>query len=202
MSIAPPRPIVLPASFERGPLRLRPPTTDDVTRIAEICSDPAIGHFTTVPVPYDEVAAEDFVAFARERLREGVSAHLLVERDGGVERGAARGVVVAAVGLDVNHADRAGRIGYWVAPEARGDGVATAAARALCRWALDEDGLGLQRLELDTAATNTGSNAVARRLGFTHEGTRRSAMLLSATDGFPEERVDANDWGLLPGELT
>lgn len=202
MSVAPPGPIVLPDSFDRGELRLRPPTEADVARIAEICSDPAIGHFTTVPVPYDEVAAEGFVAFARERLREGVGAHLLAHRDGVVERGAARGVVVAAVGLDVNHADRAGRLGYWVAPDARGRGVATTAARMLCAWALAEDGLGLQRLELDTAATNAGSNAVAAKLGFTHEGTRRSAMLLSATDGFPEERVDANDWGLLPGELT
>jgi RimJ/RimL family protein N-acetyltransferase len=205
VSAAPPGPIVLPDSFGRGQLRLRPPTQDDVARLAEICRDPAIGHFTTVPVPYDEVAAEDFVAFARARRREGVGAHLLVVdpdagHDGSSQDDAAG--VVGAVGLDLNHADRAGRIGYWVAPAARGRGVATRAVRRVCAWALDPQGLGLQRLELDTAATNAASNAVARRLGFTHEGTRRSAMLLSATDGFDEERVDANDWGLLPGELT
>ena len=72
----------------------------------------------------------------------------------------------------------------------------------MCQWAFDEDGLDLVRIELDAAAVNEGSNAVARALGFTHEGTRRSAMLLVETDGFPEERSDANDWGLLRGELT
>ncbi len=187
-----PGPLPLPDPFTDGRLVLRPPTEDDVPRIAEICADPGIGHFTTVPVPYTEGHARAFVAFAQERLRESVAAHLLAEQDA---------AVVAAVGLDINPADRAGRLGFWVAPEARGRGVATAAARLVCSWALAPDGLGLARLELDTAATNEGSNAVARRLGFTHEGTRRSAMLLPEVAGFAGGRVDANDWGLLPGEL-
>jgi RimJ/RimL family protein N-acetyltransferase len=59
----------------------------------------------------------------------------------------------------------------------------------------------MARLELEAAATNPGSNAVAERLGFRLEGTRRSAMLLSAVGDLPAERVDANDWGLLSGEL-
>lgn len=183
----------LPDPFTDGRVRLRPPTEDDVPRIAEVCADPAIGHFTTVPVPYTEDDARAFTEFAQQRLRDGLGAHLLVEDD--------HGTVVAAVGLDINPADRAGRVGYWVAPGARRQGIATRAARLVCAWALADDGLRLERLELDTAATNTGSNAVARKLGFTLEGTRRSAMLLSATDGFPQVRVDANDWGLLPGEL-
>lgn len=185
-------PIVLPEPFADGELVLRPPRMSDVARITEICRDPAIGHFTTVPVPYEPDAARWWVTFAEERLASGTGAHLVVEADG---------VVVAAVGLDVNPADRAGRVGYWAAPEARGRGIATRATRLLCRWAFADDGLELERLELDTAATNEASNAVARKLGFTHEGTRRSAMLLSGTEGYPEERVDANDWGLLPGEL-
>lgn len=184
--------ITLPEPFTDGDLVLRPPATSDVARIAEICRDPAIGHFTTVPVPYDEQAASWWVAFADERLADGTGTHLVVEEDG---------EVVAAVGLDVNPSDRAGRLGYWVAADARGRGVATRAAHLLCSWALAEDGLRLERLELDAAATNAASNAVARRLGFTLEGTRRSAMLLTGTPGHPEGRVDANDWGLLPGEL-
>ena len=184
--------IQLPDPFTDGDLVLRAPLLTDVPRITEVCRDPAIGHFTTVPVPYDEDAARWWVEFAAGRLAEGTGAHLVVEEGD---------KVVAAVGLDVNPADRAGRVGYWVAPEARGRGIATRATRLVCRWALDEEGLDLVRLELDTAASNEASNAVARRLGFTLEGTRRSAMLLSATEGFPARRVDANDWGLLRGEL-
>jgi RimJ/RimL family protein N-acetyltransferase len=186
------RAINLPDPFTDGELTLRPPLRSDVPRITEVCRDPAIGHFTTVPVPYDEDAAHWWIDFAAGRLAEGTGAHLVVE-DGGE--------VVAAVGLDVNPLDRAGRVGYWVAPDARGRGIATRAARLLCTWALAEDGLDLVRLELDAAAVNDASNAVAKRLGFTHEGTRRSAVRLVATEGFPEERADMNDWGLLRGEL-
>jgi hypothetical protein len=57
------------------------------------------------------------------------------------------------------------------------------------------------RRELDAAATNPGSNAVAERLGFRLDGTRRSAMLPSAVGDDAAERVDANAGGLLPGEL-
>ena len=185
--------ITLPDPFTDGDLLLRPPAPSDVARITEVCRDPAIGHFTTVPVPYDEEAARWWVAFADGRLADGTGAHLVVEEDG---------EVVAAVGLDVNPGDRAGRIGYWVAADARGRRIAARATHLLCTWALADDGLRLERLELDAAATNAASNAVARRLGFTLEGTRRSAMLLTGTDGFPEGRVDANDWGLLPGELV
>lgn len=193
--------LVLPDHFGDGHMVLRPPTEADVPRIAEVCADPAIGHFTTVPVPYGEADARAFVAYAQNALEQGVGAHLLVEVDARDTEDGRDRVVVAAVGIDVNAADRAGRIGYWVAPDARGQGVATTAARLLCAWALADSGLHLARLELDTAATNAASNAVARKLGFTHEGTRRSAMLLSGTPGFPEQRADANDWGLLPGEL-
>ncbi len=182
----------LPEPFTDGELALRAPLLTDVDRVTEICRDPAIGHFTTVPVPYDEADARWWVEYSAGRIAEGTGAHLVVELDD---------EVVAAVGMDVNPLDRAGRVGYWVAPEARGLGIATRATRMLCAWALAEDGLDLVRLELDAAAVNDASNAVAEKLGFTHEGTRRSAVLLVATEGFPEERADVNDWGLLRGEL-
>lgn len=69
-------------------------------------------------------------------------------------------------------------MGYWTAPEARRQGITTSAMHRLCLWLFDE--VGMARLELDAAATNHGSNAVAERLGFRLDGTRRSAMLLSA----------------------
>lgn len=184
--------IDLPASLVEGPPRLRLPTEADVERIADVCRDPEIGRFTTVPVPYTRDDAAWFVSFAAAALAEDRGVHLVVV-DG-------RDVVQGAVGCSVDARDRVGVVGYWTAPEARGRGTTVAVARRLCRFALDE--LGLERLELDAAADNAGSNAVARRLGFTLEGTHRSAMLLDATGGRPQVRVDRNLWGLLPGELT
>jgi RimJ/RimL family protein N-acetyltransferase len=180
----------LPDSFGDDGLVLRPPTPGDVDRITEICQDPDIQRFTRIPVPYRRQDAESFVAMATEALQQGRGAHLLVEVDG---------TVVGCVGAGIDRTDQLAVVGYWTAPEARRQGITTTAMRRLCRWLLDE--VGMARLELDAAATNPGSNAVAARLGFRLDGTRRSAMLLSAVGDHAAERVDANDWGLLPGEL-
>lgn len=90
-------------------------------------------------------------------------------------------------------------IGYWVAPWARGQGVATRAARALCDWVLSQT--VIERIHLEAAVGNPASNAVAHRLGFTHEGTLRGAAVLRATETAEEERADMHVWGLLRGEL-
>src|SRR5690606_13078436 len=70
-------------------------------------------------------------------------------------------------------ADRAGEIGYWTAPDARGRGITTAAARLAADWALSPDGLGLTRLQWQAYVGNWPSRRVAWRLGFRSEGTLR-----------------------------
>jgi RimJ/RimL family protein N-acetyltransferase len=180
----------LPDSLGDGALVLRPPTIQDVDRITQICQDPDIQRFTRIPVPYLRQDAESFVAMASEALQQGRGAHLLVEVDS---------MVVGCVGASIDAIDQLAVLGYWTAPEARRQGITEAAMRRLCRWLLDE--VGMARLEIDAAATNPGSNAVAQRLGFQLEGTRRSAMLLSEVGDRAAERVDANAWGFLPGEL-
>jgi RimJ/RimL family protein N-acetyltransferase len=180
----------LPAAFTDGDPVLRPPSAADVDRITALCEDPDIQHYTRLPVPYRREDATSFVALALAALHEGRGAHLLVE---------VQGVVVGCVGASIDETDRVGVVGYWTAPGARRKGLTTQAVRKLCRWLLDD--VGLARLELHAAATNPGSNAVAASLGFTLEGTRRSALLLSAVGDLPAERVDATGWGLLPGEL-
>ena len=57
-------------------------------------------------------------------------------------------------------------IGYWVVPEARGQGVASAAVTALIPWALAPDLGGLTRLVADVDPQNAASIAVLRRAGF------------------------------------
>ncbi|QWB24942.1 MULTISPECIES: GNAT family N-acetyltransferase [Streptomyces] len=74
------------------------------------------------------------------------------------------------------------RVGYWVLPEARGQGVATRALLLAARWAFD--GLGLHRLELDHAVGHDVSCRIAERCGFAYEGTLRGAI-------FQEDRHDA-----------
>lgn len=84
-------------------------------------------------------------------------------------------------------------VGYWLAPDARGRGVATRTLRLLARWAFDH--LAIARLELTCAPDNVASQRVAERGGFVCEGVLRSHIR------FKGGRRDTVLFSLLPGEL-
>jgi RimJ/RimL family protein N-acetyltransferase len=182
-----------------GDLRLRAPTDDDVAAITAACQDPDIQRWTRVPSPYREQDARFFVEeVSRTSLAKGSGVHLLAVPTG--PAGEPGGELFGAVGFSIDRADFSGEFGYWLAAAARGRGVATRAGRLLCRFAFE--GVGLGYLGLVAAAGNAASNAVARRLGFTHEGTLRDAMIDGPSGDPSAPRCDANWWGLRPGELT
>lgn len=85
------------------------------------------------------------------------------------------GELVGGCGLNsIVAKDRRANLGYWVHTSHQGQGVATAAARALAGYAFEA--LGLHRLEIVAAVANTASQAVARRCGAQHEGTARGRL--------------------------
>lgn len=158
----------------RGPeATLSTPTPADVDRVAEVCADPEIAAWTTVPSPYSRADAEGFV---KRMVVDGWAGDTMftwaVRPPGEVE-----GPVLAMVGISrtigAPGEDRAGEIGYWTAPDARGRGLTTAAARLAADWALDPDGPGLARLQWQAFVGNWPSRRVAWRLGFRFEGTLR-----------------------------
>ena len=73
--------------------------------------------------------------------------------------------------IDTDQGDA--EIGYWVAPWARRRGYAVRAVDAACRFTFGR--LGLRRVYLYHAVENVGSCAVARAVGFRHEGTLRES---------------------------
>lgn len=70
-------------------------------------------------------------------------------------------------GIDGWSADDAAQIGYWLAPDARGHGLATRAVLLLTVWLF---GLGARRVFLTVVEDNHASIHVAQRAGFTLEG--------------------------------
>lgn len=83
-----------------------------------------------------------------------------------------RGQVAGIIGLQrINHADRTASLGYWIDAAHEGDGVVTRAAAAMCRYGIEQ--LGLGRIEIAAATDNARSIAVAERLGFHFEGILR-----------------------------
>lgn len=77
-------------------------------------------------------------------------------------------------------------------PEARGKGIATEAARLLCRYAFNE--LNLNRVFLKCAAKNEAALRLYRRLGFREEGVLRQEMFIGG------EFEDVIVMGLLKNE--
>ncbi|MGC9378053.1 GNAT family N-acetyltransferase [Streptomyces sp. MH13] len=85
------------------------------------------------------------------------------------------GTTLGHIGVgEINRPLKLARVGYWVLPEARGQGVATRALLLASRWAFAE--LGLHRLELGHAVGHDASCRTAERCGYACEGTLRGAM--------------------------
>jgi RimJ/RimL family protein N-acetyltransferase len=162
---------------------LRPWREDDAPAIAEICKDPEIPRWTSVPSPYTEGDAREFIRTTLAGDRAEMARAI-------VDTGS--GALLGSVGLRVP-AEGVGEVGYWLAPHARGRGTATRAVRLLCRWAFEE--LSLARIQLHTLPGNEASERVAERAGFTREGLLRSFTVMKG------RRTDITMFSLLPGDL-
>ena len=165
-------------------LILRPWRLEDAPAVTAACQDPEIARWIPlIPTPYSEQDARQFL----EDIVASEDSYGFAVLD------SATGELAGSIAIRLQRFST-GHIGYWVAREARGRGVATAALKALCRWAVDE--LGLKRLELVTHPENLASQRVAEKAGFQREGVMRSA--LEHADG---RRRDSVLFSLLPEEL-
>ena len=164
---------------------LRPWRIEDVPAVTAACQDPEVARWLAfVPEPYTE-------ADARFYVQDCIDAP--DERKPFAITDAETGAVIGSIDMRINRM-QTGHVGYWLAAEARGRGLTTAALRALSRWAIEE--LHLGRVELVTDPDNIASQRVAEKAGFTREGILRS--ILVNRDG---SRRDGVMFSLLPGEL-
>lgn len=152
-------------TIERDGLVLRPWTTDDAAILTRAYADPEIRrwHVRTM----DEQEARAWVRERHEIWRAESGGDWAVL---GAETPAGR---VALRKLDLS--EGRGEVGYWVLPEARGQGIAARALDALCGWLFGQG--GLRRLELEHSTANPASCRVALKAGFAAEGYMRSAVL-------------------------
>ncbi|SMP12315.1 ribosomal-protein-serine acetyltransferase [Laceyella tengchongensis] len=87
------------------------------------------------------------------------------------------GNIVGMIGFhQLNWLNRQGEIGYWLAADQQGKGLASAAVRALL--AIGFEHYGLIRIEIRVAAPNHRSRAIPERLGFRKEGILKEAAHL------------------------
>ncbi|MFJ8895741.1 GNAT family N-acetyltransferase [Leifsonia sp. NPDC102414] len=165
------------------------PGAADIDRVTELCAEPAIARWTTVPSPYVRENAETFVLdIVPAAWTSGASRTWAI-------RESEDGELIGMIGLD-GIRDGEAEIGFWLAPEARGRGLMTAAVALAIdhAFAPEPSGLGLERLVWRAFVGNAASASVARRAGFRFEGTRRA--------GGVQRGVRLDDWqaALLPSD--
>ncbi|MBI2777812.1 MAG: GNAT family N-acetyltransferase [Chloroflexi bacterium] len=147
-----------------GVVTLRPWRHDDAPAVFEACQDPEIPRFVPIPQPYTLGDARWFVDHAAAGARTGPSAHFAITDP-------ATDAVLGAISRHGPVGHRAS-IGYWLAPAARGRGLATRAVRLLV--AVTFGTTPTVRLEISTDLANERSGRVALRAGFQPEGIRRA----------------------------
>jgi RimJ/RimL family protein N-acetyltransferase len=138
-------------------LILRPRLPEDVDAIVAACQDPEIPRWTRVPSPYTRADALAYLETAAAEEAAGETVPLLAVD--------AAGTLLGSFSLmDLRHAPGYGEIGYWLAPGARGRGVATRAVRLLTGWG--HAALGLDRIEIHVHRDNAPSRRVPERAGY------------------------------------
>lgn len=159
-------------------VRLRPLAEAELAELAGLADGP-------FPAPADRAGAAAFREAAPGMF--GPGAGLWAIADPATDR------LLGSIALD--HADRGrgqAEAGYWVLPEARRKGVASAALTALSGWAFEAG--GWSRLELITRWDNPAAQRVALAAGYQREGVRRGALPDDA------ERVDAVVYSRVAGD--
>jgi RimJ/RimL family protein N-acetyltransferase len=153
-----------PVILDDGAVRLRGWQATDAPAVFEACQDPEIPRFVPVPQPYTLADAEWFVGNSATETETGPSAHFAI-----VDRESDR-----LLGAISRHGPNGHRVmfGYWLAPEARGRGIASRALRLIVDWTLATT--DVIRLEVYTDVANERSGRVAVRAGFEPEGIRRA----------------------------
>ena len=152
----------------------------DAEAVVEACNDPVTRLWLgSLPDPYTRDTALAFIENREEAHAVGRGIHWAAAVDDDAPAVGSFSLMARAGGDSPIR--QVAEVGYWMAPSARGRGIATTAVRLIVRHAFvvtDDGGLGLRRLLLAHAHGNIGSQTVAVRNGFVHTGTERSAERL------------------------
>ena len=140
-----------------GVVTLRRFRAGDAPAVARACDDAESARFLPgLPSPYTEEDARRYLEGCERLWAEGARfPFAIVDARSGDLLGA----------IDVRPGGGGSDVGYWVAPWARGRGVATRALRLAVRHAFGT--LGADALELETHLDNVASQRVAEAAGFT-----------------------------------
>ena len=153
-----------PVELRTERLLLRAFQLDDVEDVLAYASDPEVARYLPAPQSYARQDAEEFVArrvLASWDIRPVWALTL-------------NGSVIGDIELRFNAQHETAELGYSVAKDHWGQGLASEAARAVVQWGFQERGLAKVFARAD--ARNTNSLRVMEKLGMIREGLLRSHL--------------------------
>jgi RimJ/RimL family protein N-acetyltransferase len=160
---------MIPAAIRSERLTLDSLLASDAESIYHYCQDAEIQRWLHIPSPYTRADAEYFATTYAADAARGELLTLWAIRS---ENRAMLGVI------ELRHEPLASAtVGYWLGREHRGQSLMTEALQTLAEYALDPQGLDLQRLHWEAFTGNYASALVARRSGFHFEGTLRQSTV-------------------------
>lgn len=168
---------------------LRPWTRSEASFIAEASRDPGIERYNGPPPHSSADAVAVIESFERNWHTFAVSGNPSGVAFAIVD--AASGELAGMCGVDGWSSTDVAQFGYWLAAGARGRGFATRAVMLMTGWLFK---LGAARVFLTIVSENAASAAVARRAGFTYEGTLRAYGVWQG------RREDVDVFAVLPHE--
>lgn len=157
--------------LQHGYITLRPSQEKDIQPIFNACQDPVIPRFTTVPSPYLHSHAESFVRELAPKQfldRKEILFVISSNRDSDDEF---CGVISFHTTNLGNHTTE---IGYWMAKEARGQGIGVTAVNMITSYGLQT--VGFRRIEGYVDTDNVASRALLSRCGYTLEGILKNKV--------------------------
>jgi RimJ/RimL family protein N-acetyltransferase len=145
-----------------GVVTLRPLRPEDADTVVAHLQDPEIPRWTRVPSPYRHADFDDWLHASARANADGEGLHLAITD--GEDR------VIGAVGVQGLDGPRPD-IGYWIAREARRQGLASRAVRLLRDWLVAERACA--HLEILVDPDNRPSQRTALAAGFFATGEYR-----------------------------
>lgn len=146
----------------------------DVASLEEAVRASLVDLHEWLPWAHMDYTHDDAVAFVRDSMQAWKEAKAF---DYAVRPRQAPERHVGNVSIwQTSRSGKIGEIGYWVRSDEIGQGYATEATRAMTRVGFQS--MGLHKVTLRIAVGNRGSERVAEKLGFAHEGVLREELLI------------------------
>jgi RimJ/RimL family protein N-acetyltransferase len=175
-AVPPPLPLPQPELVDATcGVRLRPWSDDpgDITGLVAAWRDPSVTAGNPVPADTSPEAARRWIRGEADHRARRLALDLVISPldDLAAHPRTGRNLVWGEVGLrGFDPVARRAEVGWWLAPEARGHGIAAAAVDLLAGWALAPP-LDLRQVWARTDPAGVASGRVAERAGFRLLGT-------------------------------